>query len=442
MGTVAFGITSLLRKSYKSQATLYFPAPADATAGLAGGLASALRGGAAAPDKGGSVSLLNGAISSQLIAAGPQTAIAVLDSDLARQRVIDRLKLTKTWDLPNLKARKQLQGAVSFSVDKNGLLAMEAVDFKPELAQSILSAYIVTLRQLAKELSLNSSKRNREFVEGRVAETRTRIGQLEMKLLSVNQRDPDPVMSNAPSDAARGIVDLERDLVRAQTQLSAAESGLRLATENARALTRSGADLPVHAELGRSLRTKLAGLEYEFSLAKAELGPDNPRYRILQNQLNSARAQVRQEMSRENRALDKGIAPEVVKLSAEKAGYEAQVAGLDRAVSQVKTRLASIPARQMTKERLTNELKVMRGLLEYQATELVKAQIAEDRDATTFQVIDTPEVPEEPFAPRRAFTAAMAGVAGLLIGIALLVVRSSMRPDPLALEMERDVAVV
>ena len=79
------------------------------------------------------------------------------------------------------------------------------------------------------------------------------------------------------------------------------------------------------------------------------------------------------------------------------------------------------------------------GRLEYLGSEYVKAQIAEDRDPTTFQILDPPELAFEPFAPRKGFTAAMAGVAGLLVGVAFLVARSSMRPEQLGLP-DRDVA--
>jgi uncharacterized protein involved in exopolysaccharide biosynthesis len=441
--TVAFAVASMLPKSYKSEATLYFPSPPDASGSLMSNIASTLRGGASlGGDKGGQVSLLNGALSSQLIAAGPQTAIAVMDSNLCRQRVIMKLGLTKLWKLPNHKARKRLGSTVAFGVDKNGLLAMEAAEEDPVLAKKILDAYIETLRQLGDELSLNMSKKNRVFVQERFEATRSQITLLEARLLRVAEGDPDQVMTASPGDAARGIVDLEKDRVRAQAFQSAADSSLRLATENARAVVKAGVNLPIHAELGRTLREKLAGLEYEFSLAKAELGPDNPRYRLLQNQVQSAREQVRREIGRENRALDIGIAPEIVKLSAEKASYDAQVDGLNRAIEAMKARLASVPARQMSKERISQELNGQRELLNWLAMELQKAEIAEQRDATTFQPIDSPEVPDEPFAPRRLFAAGMAGVAGLLVGIAFLVARASMRPDPLPLDMEREVAVV
>jgi uncharacterized protein involved in exopolysaccharide biosynthesis len=442
MAIVAFAVASLLPKKYKSEATLYFPVQADSSSSLANLASTLARGGNFAGDKQGNVSLAFGALSSPLIASGPQTAIAVMDSNRCRQIVVNKLKLAKEWQVANGKALKRLEGDVAMSIDKNGLLAVEAAETDPALAQRILDGYIYALGELSKTLSLNISTKNRQFLEERVRGARARMQRLERKLEVATVSDPNVAEMNAPSEAARGLIELESKLSAAQVTLSGVTRQLTFTQEKAREVLKSGADLPISSDIGKLQRERLAELEYQFGIASQELGPDNPRYRLLKDQLSTARGQLVREITRETKALNAGIQPEVLRLSAEQASLEAQVAGLTRSFNEVRGRLAAIPARQLRLGRLEYELKAIREQLMNYELDLAKARIAEDRDAITFQVVDKPEIPEEPFAPRRLYSSALAGLAGLLIGIAFLVAKSSLRSNPLDLPVERDVALV
>lgn len=441
---VAFIVSSFLPKMYKSESTLLFPAQADTAGSLLGSLNSLTRGsagGLTGDAKSGQVSLLNGAITSPQFANGPQIAIAIMNSKNCRQRIVTDLKLAELWDIPERKAVKRLEGMVSLSVDKDGLLALEASDEKPKLTQDVLNAYISTVKKMAQDLSLNVSSRNRKFLEDLVTATRNRINVLNRKLKESIETDPDFPYASSMGDAVKGLVDLEQRLIQARVGLQTANAALIEATRKARAVVQTGTELPMNVDTGRTLREDLAKLEYEFSVAQVELGPDNPRYLMLKNQVARAREQYKREIARESKALDKGITPEIIKLSAERASFDAQVTGLQRAYDDVKARMDAAPPRKMRRDRIEMELKLMGGRLEYLGSEYVKAQIAEDRDPTTFQILDPPDLAVEPFAPRKGFTAAMAGVAGLLVGVAFLVARSSMKPEHMEI-VDRDVAVV
>jgi uncharacterized protein involved in exopolysaccharide biosynthesis len=107
---------------------------------------------------------------------------------------------------------------------------------------------------------------------------------------------------------------------------------------------------------------------------------------------------------------------------------------MTRALLQIKGRLATVPQRLMRREKIAQEMKVMRGIVEFQAMETERARVAETRDTTTFQMIDEPEPAPQPFMPRRGFSTALAAIAGLLLGVAYLVARSvaqqATRPIP------------
>src|SRR5688572_23458938 len=98
-GVVCFLITTFLPKTYRSEASLYFPAGGDNTTGLLSAVGGLSRFGNPA-ERGGQVSLFGGALVSPQVASAPQTAIGVLSSRLLRERVCDNLQLARKWDLP------------------------------------------------------------------------------------------------------------------------------------------------------------------------------------------------------------------------------------------------------------------------------------------------------------------------------------------------------
>ncbi len=425
-GGVCFLITTLLPKTYRSEASLYFPAGGDNTTGLLSAVGGLSRFGNPA-ERGGQVSLFGGALVSPQVASAPQTAIGVLSSRRLRERVSDKLELEKKWELPQQKAVKRLGAVTSLAVDKNGLLAITVDDGDPGLAAAIGQEHIEQLRALAKELSLGLSTRNRKFLEGRLETVRQRLSALERSAIKAAEREPNAaVASGGMTKAAEAAVLLQMDRAKAHIALDSVRAQLEWQSRVLGEAVRSGS-LPAHAEIGQIERARLTEVESKFAVAKAQYGPDHPQLRLLTEELATARAHLDREMQREARALSTGVAPEVVALRARIAAGEAQVAGLDRAISGVQQRLSGLPRRQLERERLQQEIKGLRSLIEYLETEAERARVAETRESTTFEVIDPPETPSEPVSPRRMFSTLLSALAGLLLGAAWLVSRSLSR---------------
>ena len=436
-GGVAFLVTSLLPRTYRAESSLYFPSGGDTSNGLLSAVSGLSRFGNVA-EKGGQVSLFGGALVSPQVASAPQTAIAVLSSRRLRERVADQLKLSRAWNLPRDKAVKRLADAAALGVDKNGLLALSVDDRDPALAAAIASSYITNLRDLAKDLSLGLSTRNRKFLEGRLATVRARLGELERKSLAATEREPNAALaSGAVTKAAEALINLETDRAKARIALDSVRAQIEWQNQALGAAVKSGAELPAHSEIAQEERIRLSQVEARFAVARSQYGPDHPRFRLLQEELKNAREQLDREIQRESRALESGVAPEVIALRAKQAASEAQVAGMDRAVEDVQGRLAGLPRRQMEREKLQQEIKGLRGLIEYLEAETERARVAETRESTTFEVIDAPQVPTEAVAPRRLFSTLLSALAGLLLGAGWVVARSLRRDS----SMERALAV-
>lgn len=429
-GIVAFVIVSALPKQYRAEATLIFPSSGDSGAGS---LISAINGlsQTGSIDSGGSVGLLGGLLSSPQVGNGPNTSIAVLSSLNCRTRVANICDLTDYWHTTMPNAVKRMNDIANFGIDKQGLLAIEVVDSNPVKAAQVTDAYLTVLKELDTELSLNPSRRNRIFIDARLKEFRTRVNAEEDLLANLQRKKTETLTESAAAPVLiTSFSELEQQLNTATINLAAVDARIDWNNHVADLTAKSGTNLPTTVTFAQVPREQLRQLESQLAVATATLGPDNPQLKYLKIQTNAARRQTQLEIQREVNALQSGIAPETTALYATKLGLEAQKDGIENALTVVQSRLEQIPRSTMEEERLTTTIKTNATIVALLAEEDEKARLAEQRDATTFEVVDAATPPTEPFGPRRGYITAFAMVAGLLLGLAWLAARSVLSQRP------------
>ncbi|BDI28894.1 hypothetical protein CCAX7_009450 [Capsulimonas corticalis] len=438
-GVVAFGVASVLPKQYRTESTLYFPSAGDSGAGS---IISALNGfgGGGVGDKGGSVGLLGGMISSPQVASGPNTSIAILTSVRCQTQVAQICHLQEHYHTTRMPiVLKMLTAASTFAVNKNGLLQVEIADQDPHVAAAINQAYLDTLKSIATDLSVDVSRRNRIFIEERLKTQRAKLTAQE-SLYSEMQKSPTQALTGtAGSDKlVSAYVELQTQANQAAIDLSAVDARIRWQTGVAKAASGPSLDAASVIPKVQPSVERLRGLESRFSIAQATLGPDNPDYRYLQIQVELARREVRSEVERELNQTQSGIAPEVSTLYATRAALQAQHDGLNRSLTQLKDKVVAIPVTKMREAHMTAEVETGEKLVAMLETEAERARLAEARDSTTFEVIDPPTPPDEPFAPRRAFIAGIAALAGFLLGLAWLAAKSLGKDGLMGMDAKHD----
>src|SRR2546423_21310 len=117
-GVLTFLVTSLLPRTFRSEASLYFPSSGDSSGSLLNAVTGLSRFGNVS-ERGGQVSLFGGALISPQVASAPQTAIGVLASQKLRERVSTKLDLRRRWEVSSYRAVKRLSDVVTPAVDKN-----------------------------------------------------------------------------------------------------------------------------------------------------------------------------------------------------------------------------------------------------------------------------------------------------------------------------------
>ncbi len=335
-GAGAFTAASLSTQWYRSVATLYFPATGNQGAANIVSMLSASGSLAMPTDTAGAVPLAGGIVTSPLVASGPGTALTVLSSARCQGDVMQRCNLAARWHLSADKAGERLHKNVSYSMDKNGLLAIEATDPDPRLAVQIVNTYIGSLRRIANELSTEGSSRNLHFLTTELAIVRPRLHRQQKRLVELQvqagQRLP---LGISPTRLGDAYGDLSSQKNAAQVELDATEAAIAYQNRAARLTNRQSQDLSAAVPFAQDERARLSKLETDFAVAKANFGPDNPTLLTLQAQVTQARADVKAETRRALSAVQQGISPATATLYANRASLLARRDGITQAMSQI-----------------------------------------------------------------------------------------------------------
>lgn len=418
-GLAAWIVTSFfMTRWYQSGATLYFPA---ATGG-GGGLLQQLTGTSSGDP---AVSQDGGLYSSPLVGYTPNMAQSVLATGRVQGKVMAELHLDKRWHLTGEKASERLGKNISYGIDRNGFLAIQAQDTDPATAVQIVNSYIKAMQQVSTELTTLLARRNRKALQARLDDLNTRLLSEQNSLTNLQMQANRATPLGAGAQSAYQALDAQRQ--QTQIDLKQAQALLASRLHTAKETTSNAVSLPAQLPYAQAARQKLNDLQSQFSATKAIYGPDYPQYQQQQSQVQQAQAQYEEEVKRETLAVQKGITPDVAQLMANVQGLQTKLDGIRQAAAPLRSDLQSLPLDQMRQARLLSRVAMDSELVKAMTLDVGRAQEVEDRNAPAFEVIDGAGIPNKPVLPRVWFTTTFATIAGFLLGLAWLVGRTVMR---------------
>lgn len=419
-GLSAWVVTSFcMTRWYQSGATLYFP---SANGGGNGGLLQQITG-ATGGDP--AVSQDGGLYSTPLVATTPNMAMSVLATGRVQGKVMADLRLDKRWHLSGGEASQRLGKNVSYGMDRNGFLAIQAQDPNPALTVEIVNSYIKAMQQVSTELTTLLARRNRAALQNRLDQLSARLlfEQNALTKLQMQTNRSTPLGPGAQS--AYQALDAQRQ--QTQVDLKVAQTALAARLHTAQVTTQNAANLPAQLPYAQQARQRLIDLEVQFAATRKIYGPDYPQYQQQQAELQQAQTQYQDEVKRETLAVQKGITPDVAQLKANVLGLQAKLDGIDQAAAPLRSDLQSLPLDQMRQTQLEAHVALDSDQVKAMTLEVERAQEVEDRTAPAFEVIDGAGLPGEPVLPRVWFTTVFAAIAGFLLGLAWLAGRVAMR---------------
>jgi uncharacterized protein involved in exopolysaccharide biosynthesis len=263
---------------------------------------------------------LGGGLAADLLGAKSSGAllVGVLNSQTVQDRLIARFELMKVYGDSKIEdARSDLAERSSITEDrKSGIITVAVTDRDPRRAAAMAQAYVAELDRLVAAVSTSSARRERIFLEGRLASVRGELNAAARnfsEFASKNTAIDIPTQGRAMVEAA---ATLEGRLIAAQAELSGlrqayGDSNVRVRAAQARAgeLRRklndlggagSGADatssspypslrqLPLlgvtYADLYRQVKiqeTVYELLTQQYELAKVEEAKEIPTVKVL-----------------------------------------------------------------------------------------------------------------------------------------------------------------
>jgi uncharacterized protein involved in exopolysaccharide biosynthesis len=169
---VAFGLTFLLPKTFKSRTVFLPPQQQQQSAAVA----------AAAIAQLGALTGLAGAAGG--VKNPADQYVTLLQSNNVVDSLIDEFKLMSVYDLQfRDKTRERLARSVDVSLGrKDGLITVEVEDRDPRRAAAMANRHVDELRRLISQLALTEAQQRRAFFESQLKQTRERLIEAEEAL--------------------------------------------------------------------------------------------------------------------------------------------------------------------------------------------------------------------------------------------------------------------
>jgi uncharacterized protein involved in exopolysaccharide biosynthesis len=416
-GLGAFVVSNYyMTRWYTSSTTILFPTSASQS-----GIISSLLGNAA----GGPATIpILGPYSTPQYGTDANSAILVMDSGRTKGEVMNRLHLAQRWHLPPDQAGARFNKNVTFLVDKDGLLGIQANDTNPLLAQQIVNAYVQALRDVSTQLSTATAHDNVVALRQKYEAAQEKLASHENDLVALQER----MARTMPMGIAvtGSYVDLVNQQTAAQTDLYATNAEIAAQIQTAKKTYGSNLNLPTSVAFSNSTIQELDKAKADFATVSAEYGPAYPGYREAQNRVIQAEQQAKTELQRQYAAVTQFITPDMTALYVKRQSLQARLDTLRQVAAERRTAMVSLPDAQRRESDLNHQILLDNTTDTMLAQALTQAELIEKRDVPMFTIMDAADVPSEPSLPRVGYTTALAAIAGFLLTLAWLAARSHL----------------
>jgi capsule polysaccharide export protein KpsE/RkpR len=203
-------------------ATTRLMPPDSQSSGLAMA-AAAMAGGGAGGGGGGGGGL--GALASDVLGlkSSSDVFVGILGSRTVQDDVIRRFDLKKVYRASTMEdARKALSGKTGISVErKSQIVSITVTDHKPERAAAIAQAYVDELNRLVADLSTSSARRERIFLEERLAKVNIDLQSAEREFSQFASKNAALDVKEQGKAMVEAAANLQGQMIAAESQYQA-----------------------------------------------------------------------------------------------------------------------------------------------------------------------------------------------------------------------------
>lgn len=165
-----------------------------------------------------------GALAGSLLGAKNNGALFVdlLHSRTVQDDIVDRFDLQKVyWRRYKEDARKKLESRTDVAEDrKSGVISITVTDTDPNRARAMAEAYVHELDKLVAQVSTSAARRQRLFLEQRLAKVQEELEAAERELSAFSSKNMTLDIKEQTKAMVTAGATLEAQLIAAQTELS------------------------------------------------------------------------------------------------------------------------------------------------------------------------------------------------------------------------------
>lgn len=315
-----------------------------------------------------------------------------------------------------------VKGHITTTPFKNTeILKLSVTGKSPEAAQKANKLIVEGFLNRLTELSRSEQRVTKEFIAGRVVESRGELNKAEEALQKYKEKNH--ILD--PSDSAKLLADRLAlvDKTNAENQVDMATSKARLAAIN----EQLGGEAAATADSStiKQYNAKLAELEMTKISYLDKYTPKHPVMQDLDEQIAGVKAKLNAEIAKAvalkaptDNPVHQGLLAGKFQSEAEIAIAQKKVQALAKLEKDNKKEIESLPKLEQGFLRAQRDANVAQEIYVMLAKRLEEAKVAEAMVSNEVQVVDTATLPEKPVKPRKALTLVLALILGLMAGCA------------------------
>jgi len=297
---------------------------------------------------------------------------------------------------------------------KSQIINISYTSGDPQLAAQIINALSEAYIQFGLTSRLSEVKNTQNWLSEQYVQLKTQLRDSESKLSEFRNQQGMVDTAQQQRMANTQLQTLNSELIRAQTQLSAAEEQF-LAVQGLKANSKSLYSIGPVLQNGTTsdMVKEEARLSQRVNELDERYGAKHPKMIAARSELNSSQNALKAEVNKVVLNIEKNYRLAKV-----------QVKNINALIAQNTSGIQSLQGNNFALVSLERDVENNRRVVESFQSRLMEANVGSEFIASNVQIIDRATVPKAPFKPNRKVIILLAGLCGVFLGVVMALMRA------------------
>lgn len=327
-------------------------------------------------------------------------------------------------EFPHKTVENLMRRDMDFVLSDEYLLEVYARDKNPSLSADIANAYVKYFKQLMGEYSQTSQSERQATIEEEITKNKKRLSRAKGILKTFQQKNRTANLDEEIKQLISMKTTFESQLENAHVEYNENKNKILAAKRKLKDEVRAfkTSELVITSPLLEKLRAQLVDIEAKMATLRVEIKEAHPEYMTLKGNYDEIKKNIDKEIEiiikSQVKAPDtfyENLRRQLINLSIEKEGIEANIKGIRRVLSGMEERIREIPKLKNQLDTFTSEVDRYKRLIDTLKVNLeeVKAQMRRaPQVAVLVEEATSPRRPSFPILWLNMLVACLAGLAG------------------------------